>query len=116
MNATYRVDFESANNEDLRQAIALTDTAAMPVDLTGASLRMDITAVDDAATIEASSANGRLVVADAPAGRFEVAVPAASMRSLPPGSYRHDLVVDFADGRVQRVWTGTLTLAAGVTP
>ena len=64
----------------------------------------------------AATANGRIALSDAVAGRFELAVPAATMRTLAPGGYQHDLLLTFPDGRIHRVWTGTLTLSRGVTP
>jgi hypothetical protein len=115
MSAFYRINFQSANNEDLRQVFVLTDDAGAPFDLTGAALHMDIEAFNGADVLEATTANGRIALSDAPAGRFELAVPAATMRTLAPGSYQHDLLLTFADGRVHRVWTGALTLSRGVT-
>lgn len=120
MAAFYRVTFETANNEDLRQAFALTDDSGAPLDLTGAQLRMGIDPVPGPDTgppvIEASLGNGRIVLASATAGQFTIAIPAAVMRTVSPGSYRHDLVVTLASGETHRVWAGALTLQAGVTP
>ena len=115
MTALYRVNLQTANNEDLRQVFVLTDTSAQAIDLTGATLAMDIESFDGNDVLEATTANGRIVVVDAPAGRFELAVPAAAMRALPAGSYQHDLLLTLAGGRVHRVWAGSLTLARGVT-
>jgi hypothetical protein len=114
MSAYYRVDFQSANNEDLRQIFELADTAGEPVDLTGATLRMGVEAIAGLAQLEASTANGRIEIVDAEAGRFEIAIPAATIGDLPPGSYRHDLLLD-RSGSFVRVWSGTLTLSQGVT-
>jgi hypothetical protein len=115
MSAFYRVNFELANNEDLRQAFALSDDAQVPVDLTGAGLKMQIRSLGNETVLEASNVNGRIAVLDAPNGRFDVAVPAAVMQSVAAGSYQHDLVLSDAAGRVKRIWTGTLTLSRGVT-
>ena len=115
MSAYYRVDFQVSNTEDLRQQFELTDTAGTPVDLTGASLRMDIASMSGADALQASSANGRIAISDAAAGRFEVAIPAADVRGLLPGTYRHDLLLSHADS-VRRVWSGTISLSQGVTP
>jgi hypothetical protein len=115
MAALYRINFQTANNEDLRQAFVMTDSAQAPFDLTGASLRMDLDAFNGTDVLEATTSNGRIVIHNAAAGQFELAVPAATMRTVPPGSYQHDLLLTFADGRVHRVWTGTLTLSPGVT-
>jgi hypothetical protein len=121
MATFYRVNFQTAANEDLRQAFALTDTAGQPVNLTGGTLKMGLEAVAADShtivgnTLEASTANGRIVVADAALGQFEIVLPTATLRTFPTGVYRHDLVLTLA-GRVQRVWEGTLTLNSGITP
>jgi hypothetical protein len=118
MATFYRVNFQAAANEDLRQAFALTDSAGAPVSLTGGSLKMNFEGLAPAnpatSTIEASTANGRIVLSNAAQGQFEIALPTAVLRAIPTGVYRHDLVLTLA-GRVQRVWEGTLTLNSGVT-
>ena len=116
MTALYRVNFEAANNEDLRHAFALTDSNGTPLNLTGAGLHMDLVNVSGAAptTVVASTGNGRIAVVSAADGQFEFALSAALMRTLTPGVYRHDLLLTLAD-RVQRVWDGTLTLSQGIT-
>ena len=115
MAATYRVDFAIANNQDLHQSFALSDTTPAAINLTGAALKMTLELISDRGTSEFSTANGRIVVSNAPAGQFEINVPAALMRTLAPGGYRHDLVVTLASGAVHRVWSGALTLERGVT-
>mgnify|MGYP000918996071 CR=1 FL=1 len=114
MSAFYRVSFTSANNEDLRQAFALASEAGSPVDLTGASLRMGLADLSGAARLEASTGNGRVTITNAANGSFELLIPASLMGTLPEGIYRHDMVLAMA-GRTQRIWTGTLSLAQGVT-
>lgn len=115
MAAFYRVDFQASNNEDLRQGFVLTDTAGTPLDITGAVLRMGIETTAGRDVLEASTANGRILITDAPAGRFDLAIPAALLATLHEGAYRHDLLLNNA-GTVRRVWAGTLTLGQGVAP
>ena len=118
MATFYRVNFLAAANEDLRQAFALTDSAGAPVSLTGGTLKMNFEALASASAatsiIEASTANGRIVLSNAAEGQFEIALPTAVLHAIPTGVYRHDLVLTLA-GHVQRVWEGTLTLNSGVT-
>jgi hypothetical protein len=115
MTALYRINFQSANNEDLRHAFALTDSAGTAVNLTGAALRMDLVEIaGGGSAVAASTGNGRIAVVSGPGGQFEIVLPAALMRTLPAGVYRHDLLLTLAD-RIQRVWEGTLTLSQGVT-
>jgi hypothetical protein len=120
MAAFYRVTFDTANNEDLRQAFALSDETGTPVDLTGAQLKMGIDPIPASGPVtpalEASLGNGRIVLANPAAGEFAIAIPAAIMRTMSPGSYRHDLVVTLASGDVHRIWAGSLTLQQGVAP
>ncbi len=115
MSAAYRVNFDLANNEDMRQAFSLGDTAGAPLDLAGASLRMHIETLAGETVVEATTANGRIILIDAPAGRFDLAIPAATMRTLTAGAYRHDLLLVAANGNVRRIWSGSLTLDRGVT-
>jgi hypothetical protein len=114
MATFYHVTMQMANNEDLRQAFALTDSAGVPIDLTAASLDMDIDTPAGTAVLELSTANGRITVANAALGQFELVVPVAVMRTFPGGVYQHDLVLTQA-GRVQRLFEGTLTVTQGVT-
>lgn len=114
MTAPYRVNIDIATNEDLRQPFALTDSLDQPVDLSAATLEMDIDQVDGMDGLELTTANLRIVVLNATAGEFEIAVPAAEIAALTPGVYRHDLVM-MRDGRTHRIFEGTLTLARGVT-
>lgn len=115
MSAYYRVDFQASNNEDLRQGFILTDNAGAPLDITGAGLRMGIETSTGLDILEASTTNGRIAIVDAPAGRFDLAIPAAIMATLREGAYRHDLLLE-STGTIRRVWTGTLTLGQGVAP
>lgn len=118
MTAVYRVNFQSANNEDLRHAFALTDSVGTSVNLTGATLQMDLVALASvgagSAPVAASISNGRIALVSPTDGQFELVLPAALMRTMTPGVYRHDLLLTLT-GRVQRVWEGTLTLSQGVT-
>ena len=110
----YRVDFSTATNEDLRQSFQITDRAGTPINLTGAALHMDVADQPGHRALQATTDNGLIVLSGAPAGTFELAVPATLMRGLPPGVYQHDLLLLRGD-RTMRVWSGTLSLARGVT-
>ena len=114
MTTFYRVNIHMANNEDMRQGFALTDTAGVPVDLSSASLKMDIETPADTDAIEISTGNGRIELTAPQQGQFEIQVPASLMRTIPEGVYRHDLLLDHAGG-IRRIWEGSLTLSRGVT-
>jgi hypothetical protein len=114
MSAYYRVTFNAANNEDLRQTFALSDQAGSPISLAGATLRMGIDRLSGDDLLEASTLNGQIVVTDESQGQFEIAIPASVMSTLLEGVYRHDLVMT-TTGTQRRIWTGTLAVAQGVT-
>ena len=114
MATLYRVNMQMADNEDLRQAFALTDQTGAAVDLTGAVLRMDIEPPNGIDALEISTANGRILTADPTLGQFEIQVPASLMRTIPEGVYRHDLILT-RTGHAVRIWDGVLTLSRGVT-
>lgn len=122
MSTLYRVNFEIADNEDLREAFVLTSSAGAPADLTGADLRMDIEALtppsagapDPPLVLSLSLANGRIALLDATLGQFEIIVDRSTLGALAPGIYRHDLLLAHS-GRTQRIWDGTLVLSRGVS-
>lgn len=114
MSAYYRVTFQAANNEDLRQAFVLTDEAGAAIDLDGATLRMGLQDLSGNDQLDASTSNGRIAIGDAAQGRFELAIPAAVMGTLKAGVYRHDLLLSVS-GTTRRVWAGTLEVSQGVS-
>jgi len=114
MASFYRVNIHTANNEDLHHAFALTDSAGIPVDLTGASIAMDIETPAGSDAIEVSTGNGHIVIVEPSQGQFEIQVPVGLMRLLSAGVYRHDLVLA-QSGRTRRIWEGVLTVSRGVT-
>lgn len=113
MTALYRVDFTASTNADLRQAFALADTAGAAIDLTGATLALAFEREPNTPVLQASIANGRILVTNAAQGCFELAIPAGLLGALAPGLYDHDLLVSRA-GRIDRIWVGTLRLTDGI--
>lgn len=113
MTALFRVDFEVANNEDFHYAFALTDENGDPVDLAGATLRMDIESRAGGDVLSLSTENGRIAV-EAAAGRFDLLVPAADMAALRENYHAHDLLMTL-DGRTTRLWQGAFSIIQGVT-
>lgn len=116
MSAYYKVNFEIASNEDLRETFTLTDPAGNAIDLTGADLRMGIaTAEADplSASLAVTMANGGIVVPTPTLGQFSLAVPVTTLQALPIGIYRHDLIF-VKSGQVRRIWSGTLSICQGI--
>jgi hypothetical protein len=78
------------------RAWELKDAAGNPIDLTGASARVQVRDAAGAVVISASTADGRLTLTPA-SGRIDMLVP-YSATGLAPGSYRFDLEVTHASG------------------
>jgi len=115
MSTTYTVNFEAASNEDVCQAFALKHRTGEPVDLTDATLKMDIAKHADAPDLlELTTQNGRIRIVTPDDGQFEIALNATDLAALTPDYYRHDLLLTTPDG-TQRVWEGGFTLTQGVT-
>ena len=114
MSNYYRVDFNIANNEDLRQDFAVRDGGGAPIDLDGSNLKMDVEGPSGLRVIQATLANGQITVTDAAQGHFRLAIPAATLRALPEGSYRHDFLL-VRGAETKRLWVGTITINRGVT-
>jgi hypothetical protein len=113
MATHFRVHFEIATNEDLHHAFALADDTGTPVDLTAATLAMDLIG-NEGTVVSLRQANGGIVITDAAQGVFEVVVPRATLAALPPRYYRHDLT--FTKGsKTHRIWEGGLALVQGLT-
>lgn len=85
-----------------------------PVDLTGATARLHLRDAAGAKIVEASTADGRIVI-DGPAGKLFLTVPAIEM-ALVPGNYRFALEVTYADGTVRTEPPDTLTIRDDPTP
>lgn len=115
MPSSFVVNIVTANNEDLRQAFQITDTAGAALDLTGATIRLVVAGSLGTTVLEASTANSRIALSAPTAGKFEIAVPAADMLNVQAGVYRHDLLLTRA-GAIKRVWSGSLTVEQGVGP
>ncbi len=113
MPTFFNVNFEVATNEDFSHAFALADDANAAVDLSGASLKMDLVH-DDVTALQLSTANGRITVVNAATGAFEIAIPQATLTTLPARYYRHDLLLQ-VNGHTHRIWEGGLNLTDGLT-
>lgn len=89
-----------------------------PIDLTGQSLRMGVRrhAADAEEQLLLTTENGGIEIVDPPAGKFVVTIKQDKLRELYVGEYEHSMVriIHYADGDIKyRVWSGTLSHAAG---
>lgn len=78
------------------RAWRLEDAACKPIDLTGASARLQLRAGDGTVAMSASTADGRITITPL-AGRIDLAVPYAAT-DLPVASYTFALEVTHANG------------------
>ncbi len=103
------IDLEASQDEDLDHAWQWM-ASGVPVDLTGASLRMVVKKRDGTEIAEWTDENGNLPFRGDPAlGTFGPLVLAADLAAISPGVYTHKCLVTL-DGRTTRVWTGMLKI------
>lgn len=94
------------------RAWELRDANDAPIDLTGATARLQVRDDADAVVIAASTADGRLTITPG-AGRIDMRVPYAAT-AIAPGGYRFDLEVTHADGTRRTYEQDTLVVLADV--
>lgn len=112
-----QIAFETGTNEDWLDGLAFFEAdGTTAVAITGVTFRMQLRAKaeDRTAYLEASTANGKLLIGGASANVLSLNVPAAQMGSLAPGDYAFDLVA-VADAHSRRVAAGSVTIVKGVT-
>jgi hypothetical protein len=87
-----------------------------PVDLTGASGRMQVRRDHAAATklLDVPAVTGTVTLGGT-AGTIAVSVPPASTSALPIGDAVYDIEVQFASGRVERVLQGRVRISPEAT-
>lgn len=97
-----------------RHTWLLSDEREAPIDLTGATARLQVRDGYDTAVITATVANDRLVI-DPAAGRIDLDVHYAITEALTPGSYRWDLEITTADDRRLTIDGGALVVLPDMT-
>ncbi len=103
-----RRDFEITEYDDAIDPIVET-----PVDLTGATMIMQIRENSGSAVLHTfSTANGKIVIDDAPAGKFHIN---AEVLSFAAGVYQHDLQITFLDGTIKTYFSGIFELTNDIT-
>lgn len=94
-----------------------TGDPATPVDLTGATLRMQVreTKHSDIPLLSLSTGGSGITVTDAANGKFTVRAEAAQTDALSFTTGVYDLEIKLADGTVTRLVEGSATLSRQVT-
>lgn len=81
------------------------------IDFTGADIQIEVKDFDGCQLIEATVANGLIVIDST--GIFTLTVPASTMQNLCPGSYKVGGVYELNDETIS-LFTGTLSVVDGV--
>jgi len=68
-----------------------------PIDLTGATARVQLRNSQNTLLVEANTSNGRITL-NPTQGRIDMNVPYSVMESVPVGTYQYDLEVTFPNG------------------
>jgi hypothetical protein len=94
------------------------DPTALPVNLTGCTLRMQIreSMSASAAILTLTNSNGGIIVdADPTTGSFELFISATNTAGITVSQAVYDLEVVFTDGDVVRLLQGKVTISKEVT-
>lgn len=93
-----------------------TGKPAVPVDLTGATARMQVRATLEATAVlvDLTTENGGITLGDA-AGTVVLRIEAAATAAYAWRSGVYDLEVRFSDGTVRRLFSGSVSVSPEVT-
>lgn len=115
------VSFRLYMGADFSEPVTLKDSNGDPIDLTGASARLqarrDIS--DTLTTLDLNSATGGIVLGGI-AGTVQLVVNGATTAALPNIDWDgevwcHDLLLTFQDGTKQRTYQGAIIVSPAVT-
>lgn len=115
--AAGQVDITIEQGADLDLVITWTDSEGEPIDLTGATARMQVrrTHADAAKLLDIPAAEGSITLGGV-AGTITINVPAADTEGLPaPVKAVYDLEIVEAGGAVRRVVEGFARITPEVT-
>lgn len=110
-------DFTIYQGATFRPVIRLKDGDGNPVDLTGATVRMQIrlSHASSAVLLALDEDNGRALITDPVQGTISLFVSADDTADLTFRSGVYDLEVEYVDGTVDRVLQGKVKLSPEVT-
>jgi hypothetical protein len=88
-----------------------------PRNLTGYTMQMQVRdKVGGTVYADLSTTNGKIVIFDAPNGKFRATLTAAETGAIAAGTYRYDLKVTDAGASVSYPMRGSFIVRAPVTP
>lgn len=100
-----------------RMHMALTDSNAAAVNLTGYTARMYLKRKlvgNDPAIVQLTTANGKIVMADPTTGELDFVLTDEETDEL-SGTYYYDIEIESGGGEVYRLMQGKFIVSAGVT-
>ena len=98
-----------------RHAPADPDAEGVPVDLTGASARMQFRRAQQSEVIvEATSSNGMISLGD-DSGTIEIELPGDTTSEFTVKKAKYDLEIEMPDGRIHRLLEGAVTISPNIT-
>jgi hypothetical protein len=105
------------NDADFYRSFAYQTTDGVPIDLTGATMRMILrkNASDVTVYIELTTdpGEGIQIISPPTGGTFTVLISQAQLEQLPVDDYVHSLIMTAPSGLQTKIWSGTLTTLAG---
>jgi hypothetical protein len=106
----------TTTDADFDRTFVYRDVDANVINLAGATFEMmlRIHADDVQSQLLVSSANGRITIVDAAAGKFRIRVPQAVLELLPAKTYAQSLIMTKGSDKTQ-IWDGTWEHAMGPT-
>ena len=111
----YSLKINVFNNRDYEQGFTLTDGANVPRNLTGSKLIFTISVNGKNLTFDSSNvANKCIAVTNAATGQVKLMLPYSVLRTIPEGTYPHDMIIIAANGWRTGVWSGTINVKRGV--
>lgn len=110
-----RYDLEMRNNETFVFRLEYVDANDLPIDLTGATVRMQVRNKPRGTVILDSAGVGGSTSIDGPAGKIEVIFDAPTMIAVTAPSGVYDVALTAADGTIDVILEGAVKFAPGVT-
>lgn len=103
-------------NATFQFSVILKDPAGAPVDLTGASVKMEIRNEPDGTLFETlSTVSGEITIPIPTNGQMNFELPPARTAALDFATGQYDVLVTFPTGTTPRILQGLCTLSRGVT-
>ena len=112
----YSLKINVYNNRDYEQSFTLTDGNNSPMNLVNSSLVFSIDLNGKVLSFSSANVNNKCVfVTNGVTGQIKLVLPYSVLKSIPAGTYKHDLIVVGQNGWRTGVWAGTINIKSGVS-